>query len=80
MTTANTTPASQAPQPPETDAQELARLRRQRNLLLLALGAVLVIGAGLLIKLAPSLADPADTSLGTGALYVALVALFRRRQ
>ncbi|MFJ6054469.1 hypothetical protein [Streptomyces sp. NPDC092307] len=60
-------------------AQQLTRLRRQRDalflLLLLGLGAVFALAAGLFVRLAPSWADPAATALGTGAVYVAVATL-----
>ncbi|MFD9106303.1 hypothetical protein ACFVZN_35180 [Streptomyces virginiae] len=67
---------------------EVARLRRQRDalflLLLLGLGAVLAAGAGIVVRLAPSWADPAQVALGTLGVYVAAVAVLvpqlRRRR
>ncbi|MGZ9935882.1 hypothetical protein ACXNSR_39085 (plasmid) [Streptomyces sp. NC-S4] len=72
----------------QTGAQELARLRRQRDvlflLLLLGIGAVLAGGAGIVVRLAPSWADPAQVALGTLGVYVAAVAVLvphlRRRR
>ncbi|WP_328973640.1 hypothetical protein [Streptomyces sp. NBC_00239] len=65
----------------DTNAQQLTRLRRQRDGLIAVLGVVLAIGGGLLVRLAPSWADPAQVSIGTGGLYAALMVpyLFRRR-
>lgn len=66
---------------------EVERLRLQRNalfmLLLLGIGAALGIGAGIVVRLAPSWANPAQVALGTlgvhvGALAV-LVPFVRRR-
>ncbi|MCB5170214.1 hypothetical protein LG634_36130 [Streptomyces bambusae] len=45
-----------------------------------SLGAVLAIGTGLLIKFAPSWADPANITLATAALFAVLIALLQRRR
>ncbi|MER6218764.1 hypothetical protein ABT213_32625 [Streptomyces sp. NPDC001674] len=78
-TTNNPTPPAQ---PCETDAQELARLRHQHNLLLLALltvlaalGALLALGAALFVRWAPAWADPAQVGIGTFAVWLTLGAL-----
>ncbi|MET8755592.1 hypothetical protein ABZW32_36680 [Streptomyces sp. NPDC004667] len=42
--------------------QELDRLRRQRNLFVLALGSVLMLGAAALVRWAPGWADPAQVA------------------
>ncbi|MFI6006978.1 hypothetical protein ACIA98_42775, partial [Streptomyces sp. NPDC051366] len=64
-----------------TTAQQLTRLRRQRDLLLLVLGVLLALGAGLLVRLAPTWTNPAAVTLGAGALYTSVVVpyLLRRR-
>ncbi|MEU6213078.1 hypothetical protein ABZ891_24680 [Streptomyces sp. NPDC047023] len=80
--------------PPQTavqeqaEAQELVRLRRQRDvlflLLLLGVGALLAGGAAIVVRLAPSWADPAQVALGTLGAYVAAMAVLvphlRRRR
>lgn len=79
MTTTTQTNETTAPQTPETIAQELARLRHQRNLLLLvltfaltALGTVLAIGAALFVRWAPAWADPFAVGTATFAVFLTL--------
>ncbi|ATZ21938.1 hypothetical protein SLAV_39350 [Streptomyces lavendulae subsp. lavendulae] len=81
MTTTTTTPAiTTTPDSAAQLQQELGRLRRQRNLFVLALGAVLMLGAAALVRWAPGWADPLQVALGTGGLYApAAVMLLRRR-
>ncbi|MFD4919590.1 hypothetical protein ACFWNR_41110 [Streptomyces virginiae] len=92
MTTTLTAPHStEAATQTMTAAQEqaeLGRLRRQRDalflVLLLGIGAVLAAVAGIVVRLAPSWANPAQVALGTLGAYIAAVALLvpilRRRQ
>ncbi|MFJ5551832.1 hypothetical protein [Streptomyces sp. NPDC093225] len=77
----STTQRTETAQAAETDAQQLARVRRQRDRLLLALGILLALGAGLLVHLDPSWTNPAAAAIGTGALYTSVVVpyLLRRR-
>ncbi|MEU9379362.1 hypothetical protein AB0D94_37185 [Streptomyces sp. NPDC048255] len=79
MTTTTTQTAETSAQATEAGAQELARLRHQRLVLLLALtgaltvlGAVLAIGAALLVRWAPAWADPVQVGIATGALFLGL--------
>ncbi|MGW1767695.1 hypothetical protein ACWCQL_27045 [Streptomyces sp. NPDC002073] len=58
----------------ETLAQQLTRVRRQRDLLLLVLGFLLALGAGFLVHLAPTWTNPVAAASGAGALYATVVA------
>ncbi|MCX4546444.1 hypothetical protein [Streptomyces sp. NBC_01565] len=67
-------------EPSESAAQELARLRRQRDALIVVLGAVLALGALLAVRIAPSWADPAQVGIGTAGIYAAVVLPYLRRR
>ncbi|WP_331723463.1 hypothetical protein OG239_44440 (plasmid) [Streptomyces sp. NBC_00868] len=79
MTTTTTqTNETTAAQAAETDA-ELARLRRERPVLLLVitfaltmLGTVLAIGAALFVRWAPAWADPFAVGAATFAVFLTL--------
>lgn len=64
----------------ETDAQQQEQPGRQWDGLVFVLCGVVALGAGLLTKLAPSWADPAQVTSSVGSLAAALVPyLFQRR-
>ncbi|MFI1452118.1 hypothetical protein [Streptomyces virginiae] len=84
----STTTSTITPHRSEAAQAELGRLRRQRDalflVLLLGIGAVLAAAAGIVVRLAPAWANPAQVALGTLGVYVAAVAVLvpalRRRR
>ncbi|MCY0963361.1 hypothetical protein [Streptomyces sp. H27-H5] len=80
MSTIATTTAQTESTAGET-ARQLARLRHQRDVLLLAVGAFFAIVALLVVRIAPSWTDPLDAGLTAFGAYAGVVVpyLLRRR-
>ncbi|WP_328623646.1 MULTISPECIES: hypothetical protein [unclassified Streptomyces] len=78
---ANASTQTETSQTTETNAQQLTRLRRQRDALIGVLGFFLAIGALLAVRLAPSWANPVATGVSTAGVYAAVAVpyLLRRR-
>ncbi|MFH7598617.1 hypothetical protein WDV06_26515 [Streptomyces racemochromogenes] len=79
MNTTTTTTTNSVTQPAENHAQELARLRRQRDGLALVLTIAAAIGLGLVVRIAPAWADPAAVTIAAAVAAVGGLRYLLRR-
>lgn len=72
----------QEPAGPMSDRyqQEIARLRRDRAVLLTVFGVIIVCGATVFVRFAPHWANPLAVGIAAATLYLAVVGIYVRRR
>ncbi|MEU9235129.1 hypothetical protein [Streptomyces subrutilus] len=60
--------------------REIARLRRDRAVLLTVFGIVIAVGATVFVRLFPHWANPLAVGLAAAALYLGVVGIYVRRR
>ncbi|MGW7317381.1 hypothetical protein [Streptomyces sp. NPDC054865] len=65
---------------PERYQQEIARLRRDRAVLLTVFGFIIAAGATAFVRFAPHWANPLAVGIAAATFYLAVVGIYVRRR